>query len=129
MEIRCGIDVMELSRMQETLNRRPGLLKRIFSDAEVSYSQGFANPTPHLTARFCAKEAVMKLIGRGVGAVAFCDIEVTNAEFGRPEIELRGSALRYAQELGIGRIDLSLSHSTTVASAVAVAFATSGAGS
>ncbi len=120
VRVLCGTDIIELSRMGAVLERRPRLLERLFDPTETRYARAHADPTPYLAARFCAKEAVMKLLGRGIGSINFRDIVVVRESMQRPKIELTGSAARLAVELGLKDLDVSLSHSETMAMAMVV---------
>src|ERR1700712_1661373 len=57
-----GIDLLEIERMEQALDRRPSLALRLFTDGERAYAAGRARPGQHLAARFCAKEAVAKAL-------------------------------------------------------------------
>ncbi len=72
--------------------------------------------------RFAAKEAVLKALGTGFSGMRFCDVEVVRENNGRPTPRLSGRAAERAAELGVVELHLSLSftHSTAVASAVAI---------
>jgi holo-[acyl-carrier protein] synthase len=105
----AGIDLLEIDRLERALERRPGLAERLFTEGERSYAAGRARPGQHLAARFCAKEAVAKALH--LEAWSWQDIEVVPG----PDIRLHG---RLA-ELDV-RIDISLTHSRTMAAAVAV---------
>src|SRR3954467_8301516 len=58
----AGIDLLEIDRLEQALERRPGLADRLFTDGERAYAAGRARPGQHLAARFCAKEAVAKAL-------------------------------------------------------------------
>ncbi len=120
MRVLCGTDVIELARMAEALERTPRLVDRIFDPRESEYAFTHANPTPHLAARFCAKEAVMKVLGKGIGSINFRDIVVVRVSLERPKIELTNTAAELAREVGLIDLDVSLSHSETIATAMAV---------
>jgi holo-[acyl-carrier protein] synthase len=108
-----GIDLIEIERIERALERRPRLAERLFTSAELSYSEERARPGRHLAARFAAKEAVIKALGQGV---PLREIEV---EAGRPpRIHLHGRA---AEVAGGAKIAISLTHSRDTAAAVAVA--------
>ncbi len=66
----------------------------------------------HFAARFAAKEAYGKALGLGLGPSGeFAEIEVVNANDGRPSIRLSGSALEiFRKQCGNASIHLSLSH-------------------
>ena len=116
-----GIDAVEVDRFRLLLERRPRLASRLFTDAERTYGARFRDPAPRLAARFAAKEAVMKALGVGLGAFAFQDVEVLSAPSGAPSLALRGEAQALAHRLGVTDWRLSLTHTHSVAQAVAVA--------
>ena len=66
MAIGLGIDLIEIDRVERALERRPRLAERLFTPAELSYARNRARPGRHLAARFAAKEAVIKALGRPV---------------------------------------------------------------
>lgn len=117
-----GADLVEVERIRQVLVRRPdAFCRRVYTPAEVKYCFQKAAPETSLAARFAAKEAVMKVLGTGWGAIGWTEIEVTSRENGRPELVLHGRASRLAGEQGISRWMLTLSHSRGHALAVVVA--------
>jgi holo-[acyl-carrier protein] synthase len=112
-----GIDLLEIARLEQALERRPRLAARLFTDAERAYAASRARPGQHLAARFCAKEAVAKALGLEVWS--FRDVEVTSAG-GPPEVVLSGAAAERAAALGVG-VRISLTHTRSEAAAVAIA--------
>jgi holo-[acyl-carrier protein] synthase len=116
-----GTDLVEVDRLRTALDRTPGLADRLFTAAERNATDRHRDPLPHLAARFAAKESVMKALGRGIGAMSFTDIEVVSEASGAPSAVLSGRARTRADELGVGDWHLSLSHTATLAQAVAVA--------
>lgn len=116
--IYAGVDLIEIPRVAGVLERYPKrFLDKVFTEAERRYAQGRA---PQLASRFAAKEAVMKLLGTGVRGMPWKSIEVTRKRGRSPEIRLHGPAIARAEEMGITRIALSLSHSREMAIASAV---------
>jgi holo-[acyl-carrier protein] synthase len=111
--IAVGIDLIEIERVERALERRPRLAGRLFTPGELAYARGRARPGRHLAARFAAKEAVIKALGRGVPPR---EIEVEAGE--PPRIQLHGSA---AEAAGDTEIAISLTHSRESAAAVAIA--------
>jgi holo-[acyl-carrier protein] synthase len=111
-----GIDVLEVARLEKALARRPGLLSRLFTQAEREYAEAHARPAMHLAARFCAKEAVAKALA--LEAWAFQDVEVV-ATGAAPEVRLSGAAAARATELG-AYPRISLTHTRETAAAVAI---------
>ena len=111
-----GLDLLEVSRLERALVRRPRLAERLFSEGERAYAASRARPAEHLAARFCAKEAVAKALG--LRGWSFRDVEVV-ATPAAPELRLSGAAARRARELGAEPV-VSLTHTATTAGAVAV---------
>jgi holo-[acyl-carrier protein] synthase len=112
-----GLDLLDIARLERSLERRPRLAERLFTEAERSYAAARARPGQHLAARFCAKEAVAKSLG--LRGWSFRDVEVVAASDG-PSARLSGAAARRAAELGV-EPRISLTHTQTTAGAVAVA--------
>jgi holo-[acyl-carrier protein] synthase len=108
-----GIDVVDIARFEETLVRTPAMRARLFTAAEQR------RPPASLAARFAAKEALAKALGAPTG-MAWLDAEVVNAPSGDPRLDLRGSVLARAEELGVAHVHVSLSHDAGIASAVVV---------
>jgi len=116
-----GTDLVDVDRMRGVLARRAGFVDRVFHPAEQAYADRQADPTQRYAARFAAKEAVMKALGVGLGAIAMADIEVTKEPSGAPGVRLHGSAQALATRRGVATWQISLSHTRTAASAVVVA--------
>jgi holo-[acyl-carrier protein] synthase len=112
-----GIDVLEISRMERALKRRPRLARRLFSEAELEYAGMHRRPATRLAARFAAKEAALKALGSG-GEMGLPDIEVVAGA--PPRLRLSGRAAAAADALGV-ELRVSLTHSRETAAAVAVA--------
>lgn len=112
-----GLDLLEIDRLEQAMERRPRLADRLFTPAEREYAAAKARPGQHLAARFCAKEAVAKALA--LDGWAFTDVEVV-ATGGAPAVRLSGRAQRRAGEMGV-KVSLSLTHTDTTAGAVAIA--------
>jgi holo-[acyl-carrier protein] synthase len=111
-----GLDLLEIERLERAIERRPGLATRLFTEAERAYAASRARPGQHLAARFCAKEAVAKALG--MEAWSWQDVEVpTGGE--DADVVLHGDMEARAGELGV-RVTVSLTHTRTMAGAVAV---------
>jgi holo-[acyl-carrier protein] synthase len=117
-----GVDIVEIDRMRDALARRPRLKERLFSEEERAYCEKRAKPEVHYALRFAAKEAVLKALGTGFAGMRFTDVEVVREANGRPVPRLSGAAAQRAADLGVIEMHLSLSftHTTAVASAVAI---------
>jgi len=108
-----GIDVVDVARFGESLERTTALRDRLFTPAEAS------RPLASLAARFAAKEALAKALGAPVG-LAWHDAEIVSEETGRPRFELRGTVAARAEAMGALHVHVSLSHDAGIASAVVV---------
>ena len=113
-----GIDLLEIDRMARALERRPRLADRLFTPAEREYCLSRANPPQHFAARFAGKEAVGKALGCGV-LFTWKEIEIVGPP--KPGVTLAGKTLAFAERVGMREIDVSLTHSHTVAAATCVA--------
>ncbi|MFW6125248.1 MAG: holo-ACP synthase [Pirellulales bacterium] len=118
-----GIDVIEVGRIARAIERYSDrFVKRVYTPAEVSYCRTRGVPAQHLAGRFAAKEAVLKALGTGwVGGIRWQDIEVMRGVDGQPTVDLRGAVARRAQELGVNRVFVSISHTSVLAMAHAIA--------
>jgi holo-[acyl-carrier protein] synthase len=110
--VAIGIDLLEIERMEQALERRPGLADRLFTDGERAYAARRARPGQHLAARFCAKEAVAKALR--LESWNPHDIEVVG-EGAQTGVALHGAL----GELGV-EVDISMTHSRATAGAVAM---------
>ncbi len=113
MIIGVGIDVVDVARFLETLDRTPRLRERLFTDDEQRL------PPNSLAARFAAKEAFAKALGAPVG-LHWRDAEIHRDEAGRPHLTMQGTVAARAEQLGVRRTHVSLSHDAGIASAVVV---------
>jgi holo-[acyl-carrier protein] synthase len=117
--LKVGLDVIEIERVRRALERYPGFRARCFTDAEQAYCDSRPNPAQHYAARFAAKEAVGKALGFGVArAFAWRDVEIVGRP--KPDVRLSGRVAVWAERVGAGAIDLSMTHAREVAAAVCV---------
>ena len=114
--MKVGLDVIEISRIRRALER-PGFRERCFTEAEREYCDSKVNPAQHYAARFAGKEAVGKAIGSGVH-FTWREIEIHGRP--KPDVVLTGRTKAFAERVGAGRIDLSMTHSRELAAAICV---------
>ena len=112
--MKVGIDVLETSRVKTDVR----FLKSFLNESEIEYVSKFEKPTERIVGLFCAKEAVFK---------ALCEkqfsphnITISHDETGRPKVVLRGKYLEQFYKK-FKSIDLSISHSKTIATAICLA--------
>ncbi len=122
MILGTGVDIIEVSRIEQTLQRHADrFLARMFTPGEVAYCGAGEHRVRRLAARFAAKEAVLKALGTGLREVKWTDIEVINDPLGKPSIRLGGRLAEIAREQGVTKLHVSLSHCKEYALAQVVA--------
>jgi holo-[acyl-carrier protein] synthase len=121
--MKVGVDLIEIDRIRQALDRYPRFRERCFTEAEQAYCESRPNPAESYAARFAGKEAVGKALGFGVArAFAWREVEIVGRP--KPSVRLSGRTAAWAERAGAGAIDLSMTHSRELASAVAVVAAT-----
>src|SRR5215510_15804763 len=113
--VRVGVDLIEIPRIARALERYPGFRERCFTEAERAYCESKPNPPQHYAARFAGKEAVGKALGSGV-YFTWREIEIAGRP--KPGVTLSGRTRAWAEKVRAGAIDLSMSHSKGLATAV-----------
>lgn len=121
MIVGIGIDLVDIDRFRRSLERTPSMRTRLFTESELAYVAPQNDQAPSLAARFAAREAVMKSLGLGLGAFGFHEVWVERAESGTPSLTITGRAEELANEAGVARWHLSLTHSATTAGAYVIA--------
>lgn len=114
MIVGIGVDLVDVARFETAIANTPKLSDRLFTDGERSLN-GYS-----LAARFAAKEALMKAVGKAQG-LSFQEVEIVKDEFGKPGFELSGQSKTTVLEKGIASLHLSLSHDGGMAVAYVVA--------
>lgn len=119
MNLRSGIDTIELSRLDEIKPEiRTRFIQRVFTEKEIEQAR---DQTDVLSGLFAAKEAVSKALGTGIGYVNWRDIEIIHLKTGQPTVVLHGNAKTVANRLGLTTWSVSISHDRNKAIAMAVA--------
>ena len=122
MIIAIGIDLVEVSRLEEVFARRGDRFRaRVFTEGEVDYCESIGAKFASYAARFAAKEAVMKALGTGWSeGVGWKDIEVVSQPGIAPSIKVHKRALDRMREIGASRVHVSLTHTGDLAMAQVV---------
>jgi holo-[acyl-carrier protein] synthase len=122
MIIGIGVDVIEIQRVREVLERQQERFRnRVFTPAEQEYCDHHRDPAPHYAVRFAAKEALFKALGTGWSqGIRWTDAEVTRAPGQAPSLVLRGQAAQIGSSRGAGTLHVTLSHSRDSAIAVVI---------
>jgi holo-[acyl-carrier protein] synthase len=116
-----GADVIEVERIRGVLERQgERFLARVFTDEERAYCSRMSQPHKHLAARFAAKEAVSKSFTTGIGAeLGWRSVSVYHGERNQPLVRLDEKGQALLRDAGATHVLLTLSHTATVAMAVA----------
>jgi holo-[acyl-carrier protein] synthase len=125
--LRVGVDLVELAEVVASLEAfGDRYLDRVYAPAELAYCRSAAgDPTPHLAARFAAKEAAVKVLRPSPTdeGIDWRSIEVVRTPGGAGwcHLLLTGAAARLAQKQALSDFQVSLSHAPNYAVAVVVA--------
>ena len=121
MIIGTGIDIIEVDRVAQRVGNDNGFRELVFSKEEIAYCSTKAFPYQHYAARFAAKEAFLKAVGRGWDSgLSFHEIEIISEPNGKPFLRLSGQTEKELAYLGIRSVHLSLSHLKTMATAIVI---------
>ena len=129
MRVVChGIDLVDCRRIGELVERHGArFLNRVFTPVEQAYSDKHRRRVERLGARFAVKEAVMKMLGVGwQDGIAWTDIETYNDRLGKPMVRLSGVIAQLAKEMGIDQVSVSITHTSDLAIASAIALGNDG---
>lgn len=124
MIVGLGTDLTEIARIQASLERYgDAFLQRVYTAGEIAYCQARKKTAGQsFAARFAAKEAGAKALGTGISrGVSWRELEVVRRPGEAPQLHLHGRAAEIAERLGITRLTLSLTHTSTLALAVVAA--------
>jgi holo-[acyl-carrier protein] synthase len=114
MIVGIGVDLVDVARFETAIANTPKLKDRLFTEGEKSLN------SYSLAARFAAKEALMKAVGKAQG-LSFQEVQIVKDEFGKPSFELSGSSEKTVLDKGISSLHLSLSHDGQMAIAYVIA--------
>ncbi|MDL2237283.1 holo-ACP synthase [Christensenellaceae bacterium OttesenSCG-928-K19] len=103
MIVGTGIDITLISRMEQSM-KKENFMGKIFTPVERDYIAGKGGHAQTAAGIFCAKEAYLKALGKGIGAISFSSIEILHHESGAP----------YMQS-DVGRVHVSISHMGDIA--------------
>lgn len=118
--MQVGVDIIEIERLKE-LSLDDKKLKKLFTANEINYFNKFTKKEQHVAGFFCAKEAFSKALKCGFGKVLSpLDIEVLHEESGAPYINIINTKIK--TKLNGKKIDVNISHSNTMATAVCIIF-------
>jgi holo-[acyl-carrier protein] synthase len=116
-----GCDIIEVERVRGVVERQgERFLQRVFTEEERVYCYGRARPSNHLAARFAAKEAISKCFTVGIGAeLGWKSASIYHGERNQPLVRLDEKGRELLHRMGATCVLVSLSHTDSVAMAVA----------
>jgi holo-[acyl-carrier protein] synthase len=115
-----GVDICPVERIEGILRRHGDIFStRVFTDGERDRAGAGKVTAERLAARFAAKEAAVKALGAPDG-LRWRDMEVVTGDDGAPSMRFRGKAKERAEELGVKRVLISLSHAGGMAVAIVI---------
>jgi phosphopantetheine--protein transferase-like protein len=119
-----GLDIIRVERIREALLRfGERFTARVLTPAEARYVR---DRPETFAGRWAAKEAVSKVLGLGVRGIGWRDIEIERLPTGQPAVRLHGRAAQRADQLGLERVAVSITHEREYALAIAFGVRTAG---
>ena len=119
-----GIDIIKVDRIAAALERFGGRFSaRVLTERERRYVR---DRPETFGCRWAAKEAVSKVLGLGVRGIGWRDIEIERLPTGQPAVRLHGRAAARADQLGMDRIAVSITHEADYAVAIAFGIRSTG---
>jgi len=116
-----GLDVIEVERVAEKIEKEQGFRELVFAAAEIEYCEPKAHKHEHYAARFAAKEALFKALGTGwATGTSYNEIIILGDKAGKPEISFIGQTAETLKHLDLQKVKISLSHLKNIAAAVVV---------
>jgi holo-[acyl-carrier protein] synthase len=110
MIVGVGIDVVDVNRFEQSLQRTPGLGQKLFTEVERIKS------IQSLAARFAAKEALIKALNADNG-ISWHEAEVVNLESGKPVFIFYGAVADLVYGMNV---HLSISHDAGISTAIVI---------
>ena len=97
-----GVDIIEVKRVETLIKKNTRFLTRVFTETEISYCSSKANQYQHFAARFAAKEAFFKALGRKIN---WTDVGIKNLSSGKPVLDIQSGL-----NLPFKNAEVSISH-------------------
>lgn len=122
--LRVGVDICSVARITHVYSKYgEKFLRRVLTEEEIEYVKSSERHLiTRVAARFAAKEAAVKVLGTGWIGVGWQEVEVKRKPSGEPRLYLTGRAAARAEQLGLTRFELSMSHEKEFAVAFLVAY-------
>ena len=120
MIIGIGTDIVEVKRIDKSI-QKSHFIEKVYSKHEINYCEKKKNSADSYAARFAAKEAFLKALGKGWReGLAFNEIEILNDNFGKPSLNILGKSSIICSKMKIKFIHVSMSHTKNLATATVI---------
>ena len=122
MKIYQGVDIVQIPKLREIMERNKNFVTDIFTEQERDYCMSKKDPYIHFAGRYAAKEASLKALGTGISGIdnSFQDIETVPGSSGKPELSMRGWTKKISSKKGISQMTVSISHTVDYAVATVI---------
>jgi holo-[acyl-carrier protein] synthase len=122
MKIYQGVDIVQIKKLKEIMERNRSFVTDIFTEQERDYCMSKKDPSIHFAGRFAAKEAGLKALGTGISGIdnSFQDIETLPGGSGKPELSLTGWIKKISLKKRIDQMTVSISHTADYAVATVI---------
>lgn len=118
----CAVDTVDIDRIDRLIQAMPDDLLKLYSEQEIADAGTGPGRVASLAARFAAKEACLKLFPRetALNTIVAMDFSVVRDQYGAPHIAVTPTAEIVMGRHLVGEIKISLTHTATTATAVAL---------
>ncbi|MGI6153754.1 MAG: holo-ACP synthase [Christensenellaceae bacterium] len=89
MIVGTGVDIVEIDRVKRAMENTR-FLKKVYTQQECDYILSKSRREQTAAGIFCAKEAAMKCLKKGIGSISFTDIEILHGDTGEPTLHVAG---------------------------------------
>lgn len=117
--IKVGVDLVEIKRIKNSLKNKR-FIREIFGENEFLELENRNFNPQSVAANFCAKEAFLKSIGKGLGFIKLKKIELLRKESGEPYLKINDDKflMEYGKKINFS---ISITHTKEYALATVVA--------
>lgn len=116
-----GIDIIEVERIKNALEKNSGFLNKLFTDKEIQLFEQKGYNVQTIAGNFAAKEAISKSLGLGIRGYKFSDIEILRDDLGKPIVKTYNNLNDICIDYNVSEIKVSISHTKDYAVANAIA--------
>ena len=115
-----GIDLIEIDRIKNSMSHK-SFLEKILGEVEYLELKEKKFIPQSVAVNFCAKEAFLKSLGKGLGEFKLSEIELLRKKNGQPYLKLSGEALKFAKKENL-HFSVSATHTQKYASVIILAY-------